>query len=137
MCLIYVGISHANVNVGYGKQQSALDIENVETAILLNVTSFIFGILSFTIPKLAVVAMLNRILNPTRFQRYFLWALTGLGTVVSIVCILVLFTMCTPPRGLWKVRMGAECRDPWILIDYAIFTGGRLRSLQIPHKPIY
>ncbi|EER25284.1 hypothetical protein D8B26_007908 [Coccidioides posadasii str. Silveira] len=121
--IVYVAITHVNVVVGYGRQQKTLAIENIETAIMLNTVSFIFGILSFTIPKLAVAAMLNRILNPTRFQRYFLWILTGLGTVISIVCILVLFTMCSPPQGLWRVRMKAKCRDTWILINYAIFTG--------------
>ncbi|KAG2419393.1 hypothetical protein HFD88_004189 [Aspergillus terreus] len=34
--------------------------------------------------------------------------------------------MCDPPRALWQTSLmaqGATCRDTWILIDYAIFTG--------------
>lgn len=101
-------------------------------AILLNVVSFLFGILSFTLPKLAVTAMLNRILNPSALKKALLWAMTGTAAVVSIICILILFTMCDPPEALWRVSLaakGATCKSTDILIGYAIFTGGRSMSV--------
>ncbi|EYE99323.1 uncharacterized protein EURHEDRAFT_446911 [Aspergillus ruber CBS 135680] len=127
MGLAYCGVTTANVIIGYGKHAVFLSQDNLETAILLNTVSFLFGILSFTLPKLAVSAMLNRILNPTLFHRIALWFLTGFAAVVSVICILVLFTMCDPPKALWKMHLvmegAATCKDTWILIDYAIFTG--------------
>ncbi|OJJ43619.1 hypothetical protein ASPZODRAFT_73793 [Penicilliopsis zonata CBS 506.65] len=128
LSLAYCAITTANVMVGYGRHQKFLSTSALETALLLNTVSFVFGILSFTLPKLAVAALLNRIMNPSRFQRLSLWFLTGFTTIVSIICILVLFTMCDPPKALWKptlVAEGAKCKDPWILINYAIFTGGK------------
>lgn len=126
--LVYCGITTANVAIGYGKHAYVLDERTVEQASLLNSLSFLFGILSIAVPKLAVTAMLNRILNPTLWQRTFLWVLTGSAAVVSCVCIVVLFTMCDPPRALWETHLVLEgkatCRGMWALIDYAIFTGG-------------
>ncbi|KAJ5770120.1 uncharacterized protein N7511_002171 [Penicillium nucicola] len=125
--LAYCGITTAGVMVGYGQHAKYLSEENLETAILLNCISFLFGILSFTIPKVAVTAMLNRILNPGRVQKTILWVLVGSAATVSVICILILFTMCDPPRALWQVSLVAKgeatCKSSWILINYAIFTG--------------
>lgn len=129
MGLAYCGVTTAAVMVGFGKHASALTEANLELAILLNTVSFLFGILSFTIPKLAVTAMLNRILNPGPMQKTFLWLLTGTAAAVSCICIIILFTMCDPPKALWQVHLiaeGAKCKNVWMLIDYAIFTGGAL-----------
>ncbi|PWY67958.1 integral membrane protein [Aspergillus sclerotioniger CBS 115572] len=127
MGLIYCGITTANVEMGYGKHAWLLSERTVEKATLLNCLSFLFGIISFTVPKLAVTAMLNRILNPNLIQRVYLWSLTSLTAVVSGICIIVLFTMCDPPKALWQSHLVTEgkatCKDVWILIDYAIFTG--------------
>ncbi|GKZ26512.1 hypothetical protein AbraIFM66951_002593 [Aspergillus brasiliensis] len=128
MGIVYCAITTVNVDMGYGKHAWLLSESTVEQATLLNSLSFLFGIISFATPKLAVTAMLNRILNPSMVQRVCLWVLTGLAAVVSGVCIIVLFTMCDPPEALWKSHLVTEgkatCKDVWILIDYAIFTGG-------------
>lgn len=127
MGLAYCGVTTAAVIVGFGRHASTLSEANLELAILLNTVSFLFGILSFTIPKLAVAAMLSRILNPGWMQKTFLWLLTGTAAAVSCICIIFLFTMCDPPQALWQIHLikeGAKCKDVWMLIDYAIFTGG-------------
>ncbi|RAK74625.1 uncharacterized protein BO72DRAFT_470655 [Aspergillus fijiensis CBS 313.89] len=65
---------------------------------------------------LAVTAMLNRILNASHIQ-----------PIISGVCIIILFTMGDLPRALWQTSLVAEgkatCKNLWMLIDYAIFTG--------------
>lgn len=130
LSLAYCGVTTAGVSVGYGKHAQALTQENFEMAVLLNTISFLFGILSFTIPKLAVTAMITRILNPGLKQKIWLWLLVGTAAAVSCICIIILFTMCDPPEALWHVHLvmteGATCKNVWILIDYAIFTGGTL-----------
>ncbi|XRM47096.1 hypothetical protein ABZX51_010097 [Aspergillus tubingensis] len=127
MGVVYCAITTINVDMGYGKHAWLLSERTVEHATFLNCLSFLFGIISFAIPKLAVTAMLNRILNPNMAQRICLWTLTGFAAVVSGICIIVLFTMCDPPEALWKTHLVTEgkatCKDVWILIDYAIFTG--------------
>jgi hypothetical protein len=128
MGLVYCAITTANISIGYGKHAYVLDTKTVEKASFLNSLSFLFGIISFAVPKLAVAAMLNRILNPSYWQKMWVWIISGTGAVISAVCIVMLFTMCDPPHALWETSLviagKATCRDVWILIDYAIFTGG-------------
>ncbi|GLA47618.1 hypothetical protein AnigIFM63604_002297 [Aspergillus niger] len=133
MGIVYCAITTINVDMGFGKHAWLLSERTVEHATYLNCLSFLFGIISFTIPKLAVTAMLNRILNPSMVQRICLWTLTGFAAVVSGICIIVLFTMCDPPEALWKTHLVTEgkatCKDVWILIEYAIFTGANSLAL--------
>lgn len=93
-----------------------------------NMISLVFGIISFALPKLAVAALLHRILNPSITQRIIIWGLVGLIAVIALVNVLIYITMCDPIKGLWKISMvlrgEATCRDIWILIDYATFNGG-------------
>ncbi|RAK99095.1 uncharacterized protein BO80DRAFT_411348 [Aspergillus ibericus CBS 121593] len=123
----YSVVTTVDVALGYG-QHSAAITDRLELVLLVNYINFALGIISFALPKLAVAALLSRLLNPTPTQRAILWGLTGLVALVSFICIIVLFTMCDPPRALWDTSLlseGATCRSSWILVDYAIFTGGR------------
>lgn len=129
MSLAYASVTTANVAFGYGQHADTLSPERLVKVSLVNYIDFTLGIVSFSLPKLAVAALLNRIVNPNWWQKAALWILTGLVALTSGVCIIVLFTMCDPPQALWDtslVMQGATCRDVWILIDYAIFTGGEL-----------
>lgn len=129
MTLAYASVTSANVVLGYGRHADTLSPERLVKVSLVNYADFALGIVSFSLPKLAVAALLNRIMNPNWFQKSILWLLTGLVALTSGICIVVLFTMCDPPRALWDVSLvmqgNAKCRDISILIDYAIFTGGR------------
>ncbi|KAJ5414298.1 hypothetical protein N7509_000925 [Penicillium cosmopolitanum] len=128
--LAYCGATTASVVAGFGQHQvivlqdPSLDLS---MAMLLNNISFLLGILSFTIPKIAVTAMITRIFNPGLVQKIILWTLVSVAAAVSCICIIILFTMCNPPRALWTpelVQTGqATCKSVWMLIDYAIFTG--------------
>lgn len=74
---------------------------------LVNYIDFALGIVSFSLPKLAVAALLNRIMNPNRLQMAILWGLTGMVALASGICIIVLFTMCDPPKALWNTQLVA------------------------------
>lgn len=114
---------------GYGQHTATLSALAVEKALLWNMISFIFGIISFALPKLAVAALLHRILNPTRVQSIIMWGLVAMVAVIALTNILIYVTMCDPPEGLWKASMvvsgQAKCRSVWILIGFATFNGGR------------
>lgn len=93
-----------------------------------NMISFIFGIVSFAIPKLAIAALLNRLLNPTLIQKSIMWSLTGMVSAIALANIILYLTECKPVEGIFKPLMvasgAATCRDPWILIHFATFNGG-------------
>lgn len=131
MLASYTILTTEIVHLGYGKHtviiinEGGMDL--LEKVLLLNYVNFALGIMSFTTPKLAIAALLNRVMNPGRFHRVFLWVLAGFVFVASTICIIVLFTMCDPPKALWKTTLlaqGATCRPQRVLVDYAIFTGG-------------
>ncbi|KAJ5163999.1 uncharacterized protein N7500_005829 [Penicillium coprophilum] len=130
MVTSYTILTTVNVLLGYGSHTSVLmergGMDLVERILVINYADFALGIMSFTTPKLAIAALLNRIMNPSRFHRIWLWMLTASVFVASTICIVVLFTMCDPPRALWKIHLiseGATCRSTTILVGYAIFTG--------------
>jgi hypothetical protein len=129
----YTVVTTELVALGYGKHTTIIvqdgGMELLEKVLLINYVNFALGIMSFATPKLAIAALLNRVLNPGRFHRVFLWVLTGSVFITSAICIIVLFTMCDPPRALWKIQLleeDATCRPQKVLVDYAIFTGGML-----------
>ncbi|KAJ5161242.1 hypothetical protein N7492_006634 [Penicillium capsulatum] len=125
--LIFVATASVSVAHGYGQHTVNLSIEATEKSLFWNMISFIFGIISFAVPKLAVAALLHRILNPTMVQRIIMWTLVSMVAAIGLANILIYVTMCTPPQGLWKPTMvlagEAKCRDIWILIDFATFNG--------------
>ncbi|KAJ5533843.1 hypothetical protein N7527_000097 [Penicillium freii] len=131
--LLFVATTTVSVTYGYGQHMMNLEPRSAELALMWNMISFIFGIISFAIPKLAVAALLHRILNPNFTQRIIVWGLASLIAVIAIVNILVYVTMCDPQQALWKTSMvlsgEAKCRDIWILINYAIFNGGERCSM--------
>jgi hypothetical protein len=51
--------------------------------------------------------------------------------------------MCDPPKALWQISLVAKgeatCKSPWILINYAIFTGGESvwMSSELPITNLY
>lgn len=126
MSLAYTSVTTANVAFGYGQHADTPSPERLVKVSLVNYIDFTLGIVSFSLPKLA--ALLNRIVNPNQWQKAALWILTRSVALTPGICIIVLFTMCDPPQALWDtslVMQGATCRDVWILIYYAIFTGGK------------
>lgn len=116
-----------NVNLGYGRHADVIP-ERLSLVLLLNLVDFSLGILSFCLPKLAVVALLNRLFTVSKAHRIMLWGLSGLVSAVSIVCVFILWFTCNPARAQWQMEMVEEgkatCFDRWILVHYAIFNGG-------------
>ncbi|KAJ5499347.1 hypothetical protein N7453_008398 [Penicillium expansum] len=138
----YTGYGHQLYNSHHGECHPRLresyfcvdgkgGIELVERILVINYADFALGIMSFSTPKLAVAALLNRIMNPSRFHRIWLWILTGSVFVASTICIIILFTMCDPPQALWKIHLmseGATCRSTKILVGYCNLHWSSVRS---------
>lgn len=120
-----------SVSYGYGKHSDDLSFHHLEKALLWNMVSFIFGLLSFALPKIAVAALLHRLLQPTKLQRIMIWGLAGMVIVIAFVNVLLYVTTCNPPQALWQrllVYKGeATCRDIHVLIDFVTFNAGKLK----------
>jgi hypothetical protein len=117
---------------GNGKHFDTLSLNEMQGAIFWTILGFPFGIMAFAIPKLAVVALLQRLLNPNRWHRIFLWVLASLCTGALLGCVVILFAQCSPAESQWTFSITEKtCIDKWILVDYAIFAGGTFQLSRI------
>ncbi|KAK2770912.1 integral membrane protein [Colletotrichum kahawae] len=73
---VNVGTAIAAVAHGNGRHFDILDTEQKQGAILWTIAGFPAGVMSFGLPKLAVVALLTRIMNPSKGHKIFLWAMS-------------------------------------------------------------
>jgi len=120
---IMLGLTVAAVRSGNGRHFALLNNEQRSGAILYTIAGFCPGIFSFGIPKLAVVALLTKITNPSRKHRIFLWVMTSTCLLILFGCVIILFAQCTPARSQWDFSVKGKCWSPWILVYYAIAAG--------------
>jgi hypothetical protein len=120
-----LGLTIAAVKSGNGRHFSTLTTEQKQGAILFTFSGFVPGIFSFGIPKLAVVALLTKITNPSRKHRIFLWAMTSSCLFILFGCVIIIFAQCNPSRSQWDFSVEGTCWSPWVLIDYAIVAGSK------------
>ncbi|EFQ34572.1 integral membrane protein [Colletotrichum graminicola] len=119
-----VGTAIAAVSYGNGRHFDLLNPEQKSGAILWTIAGFPFGVMSFGLPKLAVVSLLNRIMNPTRKHAIFMWCLSIFCLSNLIGCIIILFAQCEPSRSQWDFSITEKtCWDRDILVYFAIYSG--------------
>lgn len=102
-----------------------LTTEAKSRAILWTEIGFCPGVFSFGLPKLAVIHLLTRLMNPGLAHKIFLWVLGIVCNLSLLGCIVLLFVQCSPVRSQWDFSLAAEkqCWDKWVLVKYTIFAG--------------
>ncbi|KAK4164969.1 hypothetical protein QBC43DRAFT_260891 [Cladorrhinum sp. PSN259] len=118
-----VGSSIAAVSWGNGRHFGALDLEQKQNAVKYTIFGFPPGIMSFALPKFAVVLLLNRLMNPSKYHRIFLWFLAFGSQILLLGCVVILFAQCTPSAAQWTFSMEKKCWDPMLLVRYSIGAG--------------
>ncbi|KFY39476.1 hypothetical protein V494_03967 [Pseudogymnoascus sp. VKM F-4513 (FW-928)] len=147
-----VAFTIAAVRSGDGRHMTVLSTDQKSGAILWTMVGFFPSILSITVPKFAVVSLLIRLLNPSRWHCIFLWCLVTISGLGLCGCMVILWSQCTPTRSQWDFsipKSEVTCWDIWILIHYsetassfaglvdlylAIYPGTVLVSLQLGWK---
>ncbi|KAK4033600.1 hypothetical protein C8A01DRAFT_19467 [Parachaetomium inaequale] len=120
---VTVGASANAVAHGSGRHAAVLNEEQLSGAILWTMVGFVPGVLSFALPKLAVVALLTRMMNPARWHAILMWVLAVWCLVSLMGCVAILFGQCTPTRAMWTFSIKGECWSPWVLVNYSIYAG--------------
>ncbi|KAH6954756.1 hypothetical protein DER45DRAFT_633158 [Fusarium avenaceum] len=119
-----VAVTIVAVRDGNGRHFDTLNMSQQQNAIFFTVLGFPFGVMAFGFPKLAVVALITRLMNPGRVHRIFLWTLAGCCMLSLAGCIIILFAQCSPVESQWDFSItDKSCWSPYILIDFAIFSG--------------
>ena len=85
-----------------------------------------FGIIGVIPGKCAVAITIVRIRGTagSRTLRWTLYGLSILFVLVGIPTLLLQFLQCSPSYALWTAGAPAQCLDPSMLANYAIFSGG-------------
>ena len=122
---VYAILVTIAVGAGNGRHQYYLGLAGTESGIKWIIIAFIPGIISLSLPKLAVALLLIRLLNPSKWQRWFMYFITISCIIAFVLCALFLWVQCTPTEGLWNPTIVATCWNPSVLVNYAIFCGGR------------
>ncbi|CAH0051947.1 unnamed protein product [Clonostachys solani] len=108
---------------GNGKHSSLLTPHQQQKATLWTMISICPAIISLGLPKLAVVALLARILNPSRFHKWILW-ITGICCQLALLATVgMLLGLCIPARSLWNLSEGGKCFNMNFFIAYSICAG--------------
>ncbi|KAK1673887.1 integral membrane protein [Colletotrichum godetiae] len=120
---ISTALSTIAVTYGNGRHMSLLSTEQQQGAILWTTAAFCPGIMSFGLPKLAVVSLLVRLMNPDRYHKWFLWWLGIWCQLTLFVTAGLLLGRCMPARSLWDFSVEGTCFDVSILVAYCIYAG--------------
>jgi hypothetical protein len=116
------------VSYGNGKHVDLLTTEQKQKAIMWTIASFCPGIMSFSLPKLAVVALLTRVLNPGRLHEWFLWSIAIWNVLTMLATVGLLVGRCNPARSQWDFSVEGHCFDIRILVNYCLYGGGKLMT---------
>ncbi|EEY16334.1 conserved hypothetical protein [Verticillium alfalfae VaMs.102] len=122
-CWISVALAVKAIDNGNGRHIVTLSQEEQEGVVFWTLVGFPLGILSFGIPKLAVVAVLTRIMSPGRTHTIVLWTMAGVCNVLLALNAVFLLGRCVPAESQWNFDIKGKCWDPQILVRYAIATG--------------
>lgn len=114
----------AAVAHGNGRHMPTLTQAEQEKVIKFTLAGFCPGVLSFGFPKVAVVALLTRLLNPGKFHKWFLWGLAIWNLLTLGATVGTLLGQCQPAASQWNFDMEGTCVDKKIIIDFSLYAGG-------------
>lgn len=112
------------MNSGNGKHFTLLTTPQQEKTILYTIAAFMPGVLSFGLPKMAVISLLTRLLNPSKKHRWFLWWMGYWCMLTLFATCGVLIGQCYPARSLWDFSVEGSCMPKSVLIAYCQYAGG-------------
>ncbi|KAK1545901.1 integral membrane protein [Colletotrichum paranaense] len=120
---ISTSLSTLAVYSGIGKHLELLTLEQQQDGMLWTTAAQCPGIMSFGLPKLAVVSLLTRLMNPGVYHKWFLWWMGIWCQLTLFVTVGLLIGRCTPASSLWDFSIQGTCFSPDILINFSIYAG--------------
>ncbi|KAK1995420.1 hypothetical protein LX36DRAFT_725354 [Colletotrichum falcatum] len=110
------------VSLGHGRHVAHLTDEQVEETFRWTVMAFAFGIIALALPKVAIAALINRLLKPNRLQRFLIWAMVVLCVVGLLGNVVGLFAQCPQEAVVQITFTKTACLGPQRAVAYSIST---------------
>ncbi|KAI1872076.1 uncharacterized protein JN550_004279 [Neoarthrinium moseri] len=115
-----VGFSTAAVHSGSGRHIQTLSGKQISGAIQFTLFGFVPGILSYVLPKMTVVTLLARLLNPSRWHLVWLWSMCIICLITMMGSVAIAFAQCQPTKSQWDLSVKPDfCWSKWILVKYS------------------
>lgn len=123
ICIIISSIlSTVSVSYGNGRHFNTLTTEQQEGVILWMMSAYVPGIPSLGLGKLAVIALLTRLLFPGKLHYWALWVLGSLCVATLVTTVSLLMLQCSPPRALWDFSVEGKCLPVEVLIGMSFLA---------------
>jgi hypothetical protein len=116
--MTYVALFGVAISYGAGRHAVTLPREKANRAMFWMLVSFVPGILSFVLPKFAVVILLARVLNPGRRHTLVMWIVSTLLLLLTVGLLAITFAQCSPAAAQWGAP--GRCWDRMITAKIAI-----------------
>lgn len=123
---------------GDGRHMDTLTTYEQSQVLLWTIAGFFPGILSFSLPKLAVVSLLCRMLRPSARNRHFMYFICVVLVINAFVCFGMLFGRCIPFRAVWDLSIPTDekrCFSFWHTVGMATFSSGKYLESLFPYLP--
>ena len=126
--LLYAALNTVSVVAAVRGHTHELNLAQATKALKYKSLANPWGIMSTTVPKLAVACLLERLLNPkgmNRLQKRIWFSLSISCNLAAVLCAIFSFIRCTPVAGLWDLQVKPTCWNVNTYIGFAIFTSGK------------
>ena len=121
--VMYVISLTAAVAAGYGEHLEEIPPEKRSLALYRVIVCSSIAVLTFGPPKLAIVSLLERLLELRAPTRIIFWSLSAVLMVSSVVLSIFWFLQCTPRAHQWDpVNVPGTCWSPNVVlyVSYAV-----------------
>ena len=116
---------------GEGRHLNTITPEQGQRIAFLNViTNWIFP-MTFSLPKLAIVALLERLLSLRKPARIFFWSTSILLLLSSFILSILWYVQCTPRSHQWNPTVPGECWNPDVITNYSLYIAAFSAALDV------
>ncbi|KAI9661964.1 MAG: hypothetical protein M1831_002879 [Alyxoria varia] len=119
--IAYAGALTAGVDAGFGKHFEVVSPSDRPLAVFRVVTQTSIGVWTFALPKLAIVALLQRLLNLRKLVLIVCWSSSAILVAGCAALSLLWFLQCKPVPHQWDPSVGGACLDPMINVNLSYF----------------
>lgn len=124
---IAIALSSFSMIHGGARHLYFLKPEILVTVLRYNFLSQPFHAMSQALGKNSVGFLILRIIGPnTLWRKWFIYVNLALYMLTTIVTIALIFSQCSPARGLWDHSLKPNCWDRKINADVAVLQSCRL-----------
>ena len=117
----YVCALTVAVAAGTGRHFWTIPAERQPLALFRQLVASSISVLTFALPKLAIVALLERLLSLRPLTRIIFWTLSVGEVGCCLLAAIIWSVQCTPRASQWDKSVPGHCWSPSVLVHLSYF----------------